>query len=287
MTRLPGRPLSESWPELSPLQRHFVLRQLAAFTKQLSSVGTSSTGDENEDDGDETGPESWRTVGSLLARGDCQTFSQLEHTNDRAPHLDLELVPLLLPKRHGANNLRPVTSKVRQLLQLPLSLLTYYPQPQPLTTSALLLDDADDDDDYLSCYEVLLPTPSPPSTPIRARFFPAGSTETEIPTSAVVKSCEDWLAGIKSGMPEIVIIEVCCVASPPLIRIVTNAPISHLGTGQGFLHRTSSRRFGLRRRRPGRHVRFPRPMGPGPPFHLEFLRGDPILDTHEHHAATG
>ena len=57
----------------------------------------------------------------------------------------------------------------------------------------------------------MLPTPSPPSSPIRARanFFPAGSAETEVPTSAVVKSCEDWLAGIKSGMPEIVIIEVC------------------------------------------------------------------------------
>lgn len=93
---------------------------------------------------------------------------------------------------------------------LSVNLLTdRYPQAQPLTTPALLLVDDDDDDDYLSCYEVMLPTPSPPSSPIRARFFPVGSAETEIPTSAVVKSCEDWLAGIKSGMPEIVIIEVC------------------------------------------------------------------------------
>lgn len=109
MTRLPGRPLSESWPELSPLQRDLVVRQLATFTKHLSSIGTSSGGGE---DG-EPAQESWRAVGSLLVRRDCQMFSQLEPTNNRALHLDLELAPLLLPKRHGANNLRPVMPKVR------------------------------------------------------------------------------------------------------------------------------------------------------------------------------
>ena len=114
MTRLPGRPLSESWPELSALQRDVVVRQLATFTKHLSSIETSSGGGE---DG-ETGQESWQAVGSLLVRGDCQTFSQLKPTNDRALHLDLELAPLLLPKRHGANNLRPVMPKVRHRLTL-------------------------------------------------------------------------------------------------------------------------------------------------------------------------
>ena len=111
MTRLPGRPLSESWPELSAAQREVVLRQLATFTKHLSSVTTSEHGDEDEDD--QAGPHSWSAIGSLLARGDCQSFSLSEPTNDPVPHLDLEVVPLLLPKRHGANNLRPLTPKVR------------------------------------------------------------------------------------------------------------------------------------------------------------------------------
>jgi hypothetical protein len=124
MTRLPGRPLSESWPELSTAQRDVVARQLATFTKHLSSVGTSSGGDED----DETDPESWPAMGSLLVRGDCQSFSQLEATNDRARHLDLELAPLLLPKRHGANNLRPVMPKVRSCLTAPL------PHSQPWLT---------------------------------------------------------------------------------------------------------------------------------------------------------
>jgi hypothetical protein len=114
MTRLPGRPLSESWPELSPLQRLLVVRQLATFTKHLSSVATSSGVDDDDDENDETDLESWRAVGSLLVSGDCQTFSQLD---DQALDLDLELAPLLLPKRHGANNLRPVTAKVRNCLK--------------------------------------------------------------------------------------------------------------------------------------------------------------------------
>ena len=117
MTRLPGRPLSESWPELSPAQREVVIRQLATFTNHLSSVGTSSEGDE---DG-EAAPGSWPAVGSLLVRGDCQTFSPLEAMNDRTLHLDLELAPLLLPKRHGANNLRPVTLEVRCCLTFDLA----------------------------------------------------------------------------------------------------------------------------------------------------------------------
>ena len=114
MTRLPGRPLSESWPELSATQREVVVRQLARFTKDLSSVSTS----EGDDEGDEAGPDSWSAVGSLLVRGDHQSFSPSEATNDRALHLDLELAPLLLPKRHGANNLRPVTPKVSYRLTL-------------------------------------------------------------------------------------------------------------------------------------------------------------------------
>jgi len=112
MTRLPGVPLSKSWPELSPAQRDVVVRQLATFTKHLSFVATSSSGDED----DETGPESWPAVGSLLVRGDCQTFGQLEAATDQALHRDLELAPLLLPKRHGANNLRPVMLKVSYCL---------------------------------------------------------------------------------------------------------------------------------------------------------------------------
>ena len=111
MTRLPGRPLSESWPELSTAQRDIVIRQLATFTAHLSSLTTSSDLDED----DQPAPHSWSAVGSLLVSGDCQSFTPPSGpcADDRARHLDLELAPLLLPKRHGANNLRPVTPKVR------------------------------------------------------------------------------------------------------------------------------------------------------------------------------
>jgi hypothetical protein len=242
MTRLPGRPLSESWPELSPAQRDLVVRQLANFTKQLSHVSPSSAEDARGDEDAEHSPDSWTVVGSLLVGRDCQSFGLSVPTNDRAPNLDLELAPLLLPKRHGANNLRPVTSKVRCYLTLahpsvrllisshPLAYLQAQPTTTTTTTtttatsSLLLLDGADDDndDDYLSCYEVLLPTPSPPSSPHHVQFFPAGDAA----TSTVVKSCEDWLAGIKSGMPEVVIIEVrrAIVAQSIDIRTETHAP---------------------------------------------------------------
>jgi hypothetical protein len=124
MTRLPGRSLAETWPELSPTQRDAVVRQLASFTRSLScvSVGTSSPSSSSED-GDEDGEDGedgeddggWPAVGSLLVRGDCQTFAQ----DDSASRpLDLELAPLLLPKRHGANNLRPVMRKVRACIDL-------------------------------------------------------------------------------------------------------------------------------------------------------------------------
>ena len=160
-----------------------------------------------------------------------------------------------------------------------------YSQTQPATTSSLLiLDDADDDDDYLSCYEVLLPTPSPPSSPHRTQFFPAGSAEAEIPASAVVKSCEDWLAGVKSGMPEIVIIEVCrTAATTHTFKLLLIHPPSHIVTGGRIVDRRSSSWFDPRRRQHGRRLCFPRPMGPH--FRLRFLRGDPILDTHEHRPA--
>ena len=109
------------------------------------------------------------------------------------------------------------------------------------SSSLLILDDEDDDDDYLSCYEVLLPTPSPPSSPHRTQFFPASSPETEIPTSAVVKSCEDWLAGVKSGVPEIVVIQVRRVPPSLHIQTMTNTMVQVEGSSTEVLNVASIR----------------------------------------------
>lgn len=91
MTRLPGSPLSDVWQEFDLLQRETLITDLAKFTRKLSRFKT------------------WEGIGSVVIDPTQSDQRSLRTSN------------LLLPKRHGANNLRPTPSLPHPCDTTPLS----------------------------------------------------------------------------------------------------------------------------------------------------------------------
>ncbi|PVG01420.1 hypothetical protein CPB86DRAFT_823681 [Serendipita vermifera] len=85
MSRVPGTPLSDCWVEFTSDQRAKVIKELASFTRKLARFTSSEQ------------------IGSIATMA-CTSQAS---TSKASSHFDYKTGALSLPRRNGANNLRP------------------------------------------------------------------------------------------------------------------------------------------------------------------------------------